>query len=81
MERGRDILIVVIALGWCVACLVMLLLGAGCAVYEDPPQCGRAHPAGGVTVNVRELADDDGGTYAIDCDDAADLDCRPQRLL
>ena len=34
---------------------------AGCHVYEEPSPCGRAHPGGGVSVNVRELAEQDGG--------------------
>lgn len=60
MKSFADKLIVVIALAWCVVCLAMVLLGAGCTVYDEPAQCGRAHPGGGVTVRVSELADDGG---------------------
>lgn len=35
------------------------LILAACTVYEEP-LCGRAHPGGGVTVRVAELADDGG---------------------
>lgn len=61
MNSFADKLMVVIALAWCVACVAMVLFGAGCTVYEEPAQCGRAHPGGGVVVNVRELAEADGG--------------------
>lgn len=37
-----------------------LLLLTACSVYEQPEQCGRAHPGGGVTVKLSEL-DADGG--------------------
>lgn len=40
MKSFADKLIVVLALAWCVACLAMVLLGAGCRVYDAPePVC------------------------------------------
>lgn len=60
MNSFADKLMVVIALAWCVACVAMVLFGAGCNVYEEPAQCGRAHPGGGVTVRYAELAEDGG---------------------
>jgi hypothetical protein len=59
-RRALDIFVVVLALAWCVACVAMVLMGASCSVYEEPAQCGRAHPGGGVTVKLSELADDGG---------------------
>lgn len=40
--------------------LLALLLLSACTVYEEPSPCGRAHPGGGVTVRVAELAEDGG---------------------
>lgn len=60
MNSFADKLMVAIALAWCAVCLAMVLFGAGCTVYEEPNPCGRAHPGGGVTVRVAELADDGG---------------------
>jgi hypothetical protein len=64
-RRAVDILVVVIALAWCVACVAMVLMGAGCKVYLPPCEPGteeteRAHPGGGVSVKLSEL-DGDGG--------------------
>jgi len=59
--RFVALLIWIIPLVGLVLCVAMVLLGASCHVYEEPAQCGRAHPGGGVTVNVRELGDEDGG--------------------
>ena len=59
-SRPEDKLLVVLALVWCAVCVALVVLG-GCHVYEEPAPCGRAHPGGGVSVNVRELAEQDGG--------------------
>jgi hypothetical protein len=60
MRRYADIVVIVIAIAWCVVGVAMVLFGAGCQVYEEPPPCGRAHPGGGVPVRYAELADDGG---------------------
>lgn len=40
MRRYADIVVIVLAIAWCVACVAMVLLGAGCQVYEEPePAC------------------------------------------
>jgi hypothetical protein len=60
MKSYADAVIIVLAIAWCVVGVAMVLFGAGCQVYEEPAQCGRAHPGGGVTVRYAELADDGG---------------------
>lgn len=60
MKRYADVVVIVLAIAWCVVGVAMVLFGAGCTVYEAPLQCDRAHPGGGVTVRLAELADDGG---------------------
>jgi hypothetical protein len=60
MKGTADALILALCFAWLAICVVMVLTGVGCSVYEEPPPCGRAHPGGGVTVRYAELADDGG---------------------